>query len=388
MAYSIWSRCEYIKSRNKMLFPVPRLPMATTMRCGLIIEGSNRFKSISVEPDGPSESICFLAYSLFARAKLEHAQSFCVLQIKLQPPYSWLMLGRVSDRYRQTRAAPVRQPPCNHAEQREEMIAQLGRALGKGDSTAARVQLRAVMASIGSRSSHSPPNGRALRRKAVLVATSYIPETDVHLPNCHCDADRMKEALITSRGYHERDIAVVQNADATRIRILAEMRALMAQSHMCDEVVFYYAGHGVQRKSLSASEQDGLDECILAHDLNVVRDKEIAAIVARCAAACSLVFIADCCTSGSITDAVEVDQMRGQGPQEPVRHHVAIAACRDGTDAAQDHRGRGHLTQFLTQQMRRGDGCVSLRALCNKRLGLQRTVVSRHSDDVRNHLFL
>ena len=95
----------------------------------------------------------------------------------------------------------------------------------------------------------------------------------------------MKEALITSRGYQERDIVVVQNADATRIRILAEMRALMAQSHMCDEVVFYYAGHGVQRKSRSASEQDGLDECILAHDLNVVRDKEIAGIVARCAAA-------------------------------------------------------------------------------------------------------
>ena len=169
------------------------------------------------------------------------------------------MLGRVSDRYRETRVVAVRPPPCNRTEQREEMIAQLGRALSEGDPAAARVQLRAVIASIDTRASRSPRNGRALRRKAVLVATSYAENTAAHLPNCHRDADRMKEALMSSRGYREGDIAVVQNADATRTRIMAEMRTLMAQSHMCDEVVFYYAGHGVQRKSQAVTEKDGLE---------------------------------------------------------------------------------------------------------------------------------
>ena len=61
------------------------------------------------------------------------------------------------------------------------MIAQLGRALGKGDSAAARVQLRAVIASIGSRSSQLPPTAAPFAAKLYW----WPPRTHQKLTNTY-----------------------------------------------------------------------------------------------------------------------------------------------------------------------------------------------------------
>jgi hypothetical protein len=309
------------------------------------------------------------------------------------------MLGGVNERYHMLRIIPAHKkqqplPPCRgetpaplvRSDVHGEMISDLGRAIGEGNTREARASLRAAIAAVAD---NRPRRGGTLRRKAVLVATSYESGTVQHLPNCHRDAEHMRMALIERRGYHNGDIVVIQNHSASRTRITSELQALVAQSYMCDEIVFYYAGHGVQRRSYSDSEPDGLDECILTHELGIIRDKEIAPVIARCAPTCSMVFIADCCTSGSLTDATELRApQRNWKRGEPPCHHVTVAASGDGTEAAQDSRGRGYLTRMLVSQMGRGDGCVKMSALCNRRIGSQRTVVSHSSDATRKHLFL
>ena len=60
------------------------------------------------------------------------------------------------------------------------------------------------------------------------------------------------------------DLVVLEDAAATRARVTAEWRALVARSAPGDTLVLTYAGHGGQEPArVAGSERDGLDESLL-----------------------------------------------------------------------------------------------------------------------------
>ncbi len=84
------------------------------------------------------------------------------------------------------------------------------------------------------------------RRVALLVGVGSYPYLDrtAQLEGPAHDVAAMRAALTSRWGFAERDVVSLVNAEATRARILAELRALQTRSAPGDEVVVYLSGHG------------------------------------------------------------------------------------------------------------------------------------------------
>ena len=224
-------------------------------------------------------------------------------------------------------------------------------------------------------------------RHALLISTSYRGSPEWYLPGCDREAERMGDALRRYRGYDRTELTVLRDGEATRANVLSALRSLMRRSAGLQEAVVYFAGHGVQREG--GREPDGKDECILCHDLHRIVDDELRAELGRCARACSLVVLLDCCTSGTMTDGTP---LTAAAPRAPPRaaHRVVVSACPDGEFAFQDRRGRGYLTRTVTRELRRR-GNVATRSLRGRSLGApspQESTVTLHGDAVRDTLFM
>ncbi len=174
--------------------------------------------------------------------------------------------------------------------------------------------------------------------------------------------------MLTSRfGFHEADITLLRNAEASRDgdpgRLRRARRRRRRRTTWC---VVHYSGHGSQMTDREGDEADGLDETIVPVGLRSrarrpnrdITDDEIYDWLTRLTAKTQLVtLVFDCCHSGTVTRDVvrgahvrriEPDlrppeelppspvasraATRGAGPSgwlPPGRRYTLIAGCRD-----------------------------------------------------------
>jgi hypothetical protein len=126
------------------------------------------------------------------------------------------------------------------------------------------------------------------------------------------DANSMHALLTSSKfGFPEKNIRLVTQEKATRNGILAAMREeLVTKPNRGDVVVFYYAGHGSQRRN-SKKPPSYRDQTIVPYDANQlvfdVRDKEIRQIFNDAIKkGVLLTAIFDSCHSGAVARGIPV----------------------------------------------------------------------------------
>lgn len=188
------------------------------------------------------------------------------------------------------------------------------------------------------------------------------------------DAETIRDLLVARFEFPSDNVRLLRNAEATRAGILAAIQQLADASKAGDVVVFYYAGHGSQRRNSKSREASKLDQTIVPADANTgvfdIRDKELArAFNAVSDKGVTLTLIFDSCHSGSIVRGVPVvqkirwaayDPRDAADPDDPPRPEdhgaLVIAAAQDYQVAAEmrddDHVPHGVFTNALAKTLR------------------------------------
>lgn len=180
-------------------------------------------------------------------------------------------------------------------------------------------------------------------RRAVIIGInkySINPSTDrtSDLEGAVNDAIAMAETLRTYHGFQAKDIHLILDQDATRARILKELKEhLSDRAQPGDISLFYFAGHGSYQDSPTSLELDHRDETIVPADTNRgapdILDKELARLFNRVLdRKAQLVGIFDSCHSGSI--------MRGYPGEVKTRFAPALAASRVESGQGAEPAGR------------------------------------------------
>jgi hypothetical protein len=143
------------------------------------------------------------------------------------------------------------------------------------------------------------------RRALVIGIDDYLSPAD-NLAGAVNDAEAVACLLETPRfGFAVKDVVRLRNSDATRERILAEMRRLFLEASAAgDLAVLYVASHGAQMQNTLSPEQDKTDETIVPHPRPKradIRDKELGRILEEAARkGVRVTAILDSCHSGSM----------------------------------------------------------------------------------------
>ncbi|KAJ3929659.1 MAG: caspase domain-containing protein [Lentinula lateritia] len=155
-----------------------------------------------------------------------------------------------------------------------------------------------------------------LTRKALLIGVRETLQPQAEkLPGTHKDVRAMKNLLITTYQYQERDIITLldchdthsKDRHPTRENILRELHALVEDARPRDHLFFYYAGHVEQQTTDDPKEEDGLDEFIVPCDCDgvekAIQDDVLREIlVESLPAQCKLTAVFDACHSGTLLD--------------------------------------------------------------------------------------
>ncbi len=147
------------------------------------------------------------------------------------------------------------------------------------------------------------------RYDAVASATGSQFTTTRRITNLNGavnDASAMRDVLVSRFGFSATNTTLMTDGAATRDAIIGAVNAMLAQSQRGDVVVFYYAGHGSQRRNTLSNSPSRLDQTIVVADANIgafdIRDKELGRLFNPFLdKGVELILIFDSCHSGSIT---------------------------------------------------------------------------------------
>lgn len=139
-----------------------------------------------------------------------------------------------------------------------------------------------------------------MAKKALCIGINYA-DTEHELRGCINDADDWAKLLHTN-GF---DPGVIAEKEATKAHILQSMRLLVKQLVPGDVGFITYSGHGTWVPDKDGDEPDRRDEALCPVDMgddghNLIIDDELKVIFSQLPPAAHLVFITDCCHSGSI----------------------------------------------------------------------------------------
>ena len=136
--------------------------------------------------------------------------------------------------------------------------------------------------------------------KALCIGINYHG-TEYALRGCINDADDWAKFL----GANGFAPSVLSEAAATRKSVLFAMAALIKSLTPGSVGVITYSGHGTWIPDVSGDEPDGRDEALVPFDVgddgtNLIIDDELKALFSDIPKGAKVVFIPDCCHSGTI----------------------------------------------------------------------------------------
>lgn len=229
------------------------------------------------------------------------------------------------------------------------------------------------------------------RRIAVCIGINAYPTA--RLNGCVKDAEQW-QSTFSKLGFATK---LVTDSEATRLRVLSELKALVENSRAGDTLVFQYAGHGTQLDDLDGDEASGdtpgQDEAICPVDFadgQFLIDDDIAEQVAHLPDGVQLFFILDCCHSGTgsrfaaratttspdatakpryieattelraryrqVRRTMQLDASRdplGRAARAQAMREVTFAACRS-KEVAWESEGQGEFTRRAHEVLARG----------------------------------
>lgn len=146
---------------------------------------------------------------------------------------------------------------------------------------------------------------------ALLVGIGKYPNLapEHQLEGSINDVELIQEMLRKRFAVPQENITMLRDEQATRKGILDQFEALTQKVKNAGpetQVLFFYSGHGSQKKDESGDEEDGLDETLVAHNGNIekgeenILDDEIEFFLQNLSALeAYTTVIFDCCHSGT-----------------------------------------------------------------------------------------
>jgi len=214
-------------------------------------------------------------------------------------------------------------------------------------------------------------------RQALCVGVNYA-NTEFELRGCVNDANDWAQ-FFDKRGF---STSVLTENQATRQNMLAAMESLVRQLQPGEIGAIQFSGHGTWLPDRDGDEPDGRDEALVPHDVTddgrgLIIDDELRVIFGRLREGARLLWISDCCHSGTafrffgngaskrrvrflppshfLVDTGLVRRMERAYGQPPKRTNAALpgvlhlSGCRDheySADAEIDGRFSGALSYY------------------------------------------
>jgi len=156
-----------------------------------------------------------------------------------------------------------------------------------------------------------------MKKRALLIGINeYEHYGEFPLDGCVNDIEIMAAVLKEKFGFNDKEIILVTDKDATRDRIVGEMRDILENCEPDALIVLHFSGHGTRRVSKESTRPDGLEETIIPYDsgpdnaLNRdIRDSDLRDWFAHLTQKTrNICFFCDSCYSGSI---VRGEKIRG-----------------------------------------------------------------------------
>ncbi len=153
-------------------------------------------------------------------------------------------------------------------------------------------------------------------RALIIGINIYKPPTEIassstranwrNLGGCINDAEAIKDVIIAKYSFQQQNISTLYNQEASREKIISEIKKLISISEKGDVVFVFYAGHGSQVVNSLSVETDKKDETIVPADAYGgaadIRDKELAGYFNELIdKGVLLTVIFDSCHSGSVS---------------------------------------------------------------------------------------
>eukprot|EP00397_Hematodinium_sp_SG-2012_P051576 GEMP01060501.1.p1 GENE.GEMP01060501.1~~GEMP01060501.1.p1 ORF type:complete len:312 (-),score=41.59 GEMP01060501.1:487-1395(-) len=224
------------------------------------------------------------------------------------------------------------------------------------------------------------------RRCALLIGCLYRG-TNAELNGCINDVAKLKELLMKTYGWSEKDIITMTDDHKgthkpTKANILSAAAKLIKDARKGDCFFFSFSGHGSQMPDPEGLEQDGMNEAIVPLDFDnagFIADNELNKVLVKpLPSGCRLTVILDACHSGTgldlpyrMTDSgwkVEMNPLFTRGDVQ------MISGSRDaGTsaDALFGSKYSGALTTFITELLKSGQNQMYKDFLEDLRASLQ-----------------
>ena len=133
---------------------------------------------------------------------------------------------------------------------------------------------------------------RCARRRALCIGVDQY--TRAPLQGAVSDAERFANVL----AHRDFEITLLRNGEATRPRVLEELRSLIGQARRGERIALTYAGHGT--RDLGRSDDTAI---VLAdaEDGGIVLDDEIGEVMADIRPGVMVTLFFDCCHSGTMS---------------------------------------------------------------------------------------
>jgi hypothetical protein len=186
------------------------------------------------------------------------------------------------------------------------------------------------------------------------------------------DAVAFSDVLRSTYGFDSTNVVLLLDQEATRAVILTALERFVDLSRPNDRLVFYFAGHGAERRNSRTRKVNGRDQTLVPADVNRgvpdVRGPEVARIVARAARrGATILLIFDSCFSGGLARGIQPRIRWANFDSSDVADSlpvpnltqlgvITLSAARDDQVAGEgsDHTGatHGYFTSALLQVLR------------------------------------
>lgn len=139
-----------------------------------------------------------------------------------------------------------------------------------------------------------------MKRTAITIGINYAGTTH-ELDGCVNDANNWA-ALLRNHGF---SVGTLLDGQAKRAAIMAAISSIVASTGAGDVAVITFSGHGTWLPDANSDESDDRDEALVPADIgddgrNLVLDDELHLFFSRIVPGAHVVFVTDCCHSGTI----------------------------------------------------------------------------------------
>jgi metacaspase-1 len=146
---------------------------------------------------------------------------------------------------------------------------------------------------------------QVMAKKALCVGINYKGSGN-DLNGCINDANAWADLLVAHFDFPKPDVKLLLEREATKVNIIAGLKALLAGAKSGDVLVFQNSSHGTYVVDQGSDESDRYDEAICPYDFrsNLILDDELRKIFSVLPARVRLTVLLDSCHSGTGTRLV------------------------------------------------------------------------------------